>query len=159
MAPPTADILTSRDAGIPKAMREADGVPRTKAGSGTTRPSLAAFRKGIPKPELPPKEDAAKIATAWLADFQQALDSKNMDRVMDLFHEDAWWKDLLTFEWDHHAKKDKPVIRKWLEEDNKLWNRNVKNLKLDPASAAPLEALPGVVCKCILAAAIWISRR
>jgi len=137
MAPPSADVIAGTHQELPKFLKQADGVMK--------RPSAAAMRGNAPKVKLPSPEESSKIASDWLAKFQQALDTKNIDNVLALFHEDAYWKDLLTLEWDHHCKKDKSKIKEWLLKDEKLWKRQVKNVKMEQGTAAALEAMPGLV--------------
>ena len=38
-----------------------------------------------------------QTASAWLADFNNALESQNVDAVMMLFDEDSYWRDLVAF--------------------------------------------------------------
>ena len=46
------------------------------------------------------RQSPANIATAWLAAFDGALGSADLDAVAGLFHPDGWWRDQLSFGWD-----------------------------------------------------------
>lgn len=143
MAPPSADVISGQHAGLPAQMQAADG--KLKGQQLPPRPSAIPIRAAAPKVQLPSKEEATQIASSWLAAFQSSLDSQDIDSVLSHFHEDAYWKDLLTFEWDHHCKQGKPAIKAWLTEGDRLWKRKVHGITMETGSAVSLEAMPGLV--------------
>jgi len=52
---------------------------------------------GFDDPSIKPME-AAKAAHAWVSQFQSALDSKDADKITNLFTDDGWWRDMLTID-------------------------------------------------------------
>jgi putative flavoprotein involved in K+ transport len=46
-------------------------------------------------------EQARGDASRWLADFETALGSQDVDRIAALFHEDSHWRDILAFTWHY----------------------------------------------------------
>lgn len=44
--------------------------------------------------------DLDTTAAAWLGRFEQVVRGGDVDATAELFHEDAWWRDLLAFTWD-----------------------------------------------------------
>lgn len=49
-------------------------------------------------------------AEAWFAQFTDALESKNIDAVCDLFMDGCFWRDLLTFTWNVKTMEGKYAI-------------------------------------------------
>ncbi|KDN43929.1 hypothetical protein K437DRAFT_257329 [Tilletiaria anomala UBC 951] len=90
---PPADVVSSTHTGaLPSQLQQADGVQETPA-------TLAKPASNV---RLPSKLERAQIASAWLDTFQQALNSKSIDNVLQPFHEDVYWKGLRKLQWDHH---------------------------------------------------------
>ncbi len=54
-------------------------------------------------------------ATAWLGDFARALDARDLEALQALFHEDCYWRDLLTFTWNIATMEGWPEIRAMLD--------------------------------------------
>ncbi len=63
--------------------------------------TLLEFQKG---------EQARRSATQWLADFEEALVSKDTNQVAALFHEDSHWRDILAFTWNLTAVAGRDAI-------------------------------------------------
>ena len=40
------------------------------------------------------------IAQQWLANLEKALTAKDLCRLGNIMHDDCWWRDMLTFDWD-----------------------------------------------------------
>ena len=56
-----------------------------------------------------------QAASAWLADFNNALESQDIDAVMMLFGEDSYWRDLVAFTWNIRTQEGPDAIRKMLQ--------------------------------------------
>ena len=56
-----------------------------------------------------------QAASAWLADFNNALESQNVEAVMTLFGEDSYWRDLVAFTWNIRTQEGPVAIRKMLQ--------------------------------------------
>ena len=56
-----------------------------------------------------------QAASAWLADFNNALESQDIDAVMMLFGEDSYWRDLVAFTWNIRTQEGPDSIRKMLQ--------------------------------------------
>ena len=56
-----------------------------------------------------------QAAGAWLANFDNALESRDLDTVMALFGEDSYWRDLVAFTWNIRTQEGPDAIRKMLQ--------------------------------------------
>ncbi len=56
-----------------------------------------------------------QAASAWLADFNNALARQQVDAVMALFGEDSNWRDLIAFTWNIRTQEGPDAIRKMLQ--------------------------------------------
>lgn len=147
MAPPTADFVSASTQDHPHQLKNVDAhLPKPSSASAVTTST-----------RLPSAAESNQIAESWLKSFEASVASQQIDAVLELFHENAYWKDLLTLEWQHHTKHGKEVIKKWLLQGNKLWKRKLTNVKLENGSAASLEAAPGVPCECPPSLALRLS--
>lgn len=54
-------------------------------------------------------------ARAWLAALSQALGSADIAAAVDLFEEEGYWRDLLTFTWNIKTMEGRPAIRAMLD--------------------------------------------
>lgn len=50
----------------------------------------------------------------WLSEFESALDGREIERVMALFNEDCYWRDLVTFTWNLKTLEGKDAIQSML---------------------------------------------
>jgi putative flavoprotein involved in K+ transport len=53
---------------------------------------------------------------AWLADFQQALTARDVDRVVELFAPTCFWRDLVSFTWNITTAEGSDEVRALLAE-------------------------------------------
>ena len=53
---------------------------------------------------------ASERATSWLNDFDKALKSENAGAVTELFDEDCYWRDLVSFTWNIKTMEGKAQI-------------------------------------------------
>ncbi len=67
--------------------------------------------------DLTPDPDrSATVAVAdWLGAFARALDGRDTERVLGLFQDDCYWRDLLAFTWNIATMEEKPRVRAMLE--------------------------------------------
>ncbi|GAA4506456.1 NAD(P)/FAD-dependent oxidoreductase [Brevibacterium yomogidense] len=56
-------------------------------------------------------EGASRTVTAWLASFDEALRAHDADAVADLFEEDGFWRDFVTFTWNLRTLEGRAQIR------------------------------------------------
>ena len=92
----------------------------------------------------PPKGiDPAKIAGEWLEQFQTAISPPpegniDVDKILDLFQPDAFWRDILSLTWDFRTFSGAAQIKTFLQDrvanpslDDKA---RLNNLKLENAA-------------------------
>src|SRR6478735_9269771 len=56
-----------------------------------------------------------QIASAWLADFQSALERRDIDAAIALFEPDCYWRDLVAFTWNIRTQEGPEAIRTMLK--------------------------------------------
>ena len=61
--------------------------------------------------DIAPSQQAA----AWLGSFGRALEAGDIEAVANLFVEDCYWRDLLTFTWNIKTMEGQPAIRDMLK--------------------------------------------
>ena len=54
------------------------------------------------------------VVEAWLAQFDEALRSHNTDDVLELFEDDSYWRDFVSFTWNLKTLEGKEDIRRML---------------------------------------------
>ena len=79
----------------------------------TTLPTLDKL--GVSAPQLS-DASALDIASKWLQTFEKNVSSNNVDGVLFLLTEDAWWRDLLAMTWDLRTFQGKDKIRTFLKD-------------------------------------------
>ena len=60
--------------------------------------------------------DLDALAGGWLARLQQALREGAVDATGELFHDDAWWRDLLALTWDLRTAHGRPALAERISE-------------------------------------------
>ena len=55
-------------------------------------------------------------AQAWLADFDRALQAGDIDGALELFDEECYWRDFVSFTWNLKTLEGKEQIRRMLDE-------------------------------------------
>jgi len=55
-----------------------------------------------------------ETATAWLASFDRALSSGDIDVAVQLFAEESYWRDLVTFTWNIHTVEGRDGVAEML---------------------------------------------
>src|SRR2546430_10553655 len=57
---------------------------------------------------------AGTVVTKWLADFERALTAGNIDVAADLFVDDCYWRDLVSFTWNIVTVEGREGVRDML---------------------------------------------
>lgn len=65
--------------------------------------------------ELAPSVERATVEN-WLAQLDQALTQNNIDAVADLFEEDGFWRDMVSFTWNITTMEGRQAIKDMLSE-------------------------------------------
>lgn len=77
---------------------------------------------------LPINLDAKKIASDWFNSFVENVLSGNVDGIVDLLVDDAYWRDLLILTWEFRTFAGTLRIRKFLQD--RLSSVHLQSLKL-----------------------------
>src|SRR5512137_2699295 len=56
-----------------------------------------------------------QAASAWLADFNSALERQDVDAAVSLFDADSYWRDLVAFTWNICTQEGPDAIRAMLQ--------------------------------------------
>ena len=56
-----------------------------------------------------------QVASAWLADFNSALERQDVDAAVSLFDADSYWRDLVAFTWNICTQEGPDAIRAMLQ--------------------------------------------
>lgn len=65
---------------------------------------------------IPPNLDVHKVASAWFQSFSQSVSANDIDAILSLFHQEAWWRDLFALTWDLRTFHGLPKIKKFLQD-------------------------------------------
>lgn len=60
-------------------------------------------------------QPALQVVQEWLERFSAALGKGDTNATLALFHEDAYWRDMLTFTWNIFTAEGKPAIQTMLK--------------------------------------------
>jgi putative flavoprotein involved in K+ transport len=60
------------------------------------------------------KIDPTHRVSRWLEKFDEALSASDVEAVVDLFHEDCYWRDLVAFTWNIKTLEGRPAIAEML---------------------------------------------
>ncbi|KAI0770913.1 FAD/NAD-P-binding domain-containing protein [Trametes elegans] len=80
---------------------------------------------------VPTDVDAEQVANLWLDSFASHVASNNIDGILSLFTEDAWWRDMLALTWEFRTFQGAAKIRKFLQD--RLAQSKLSNFKLTGA--------------------------
>jgi putative flavoprotein involved in K+ transport len=78
-----------------------------------SRAAATATRRRQPMTDL--ATHPTQVASAWLADFQTALERRDIDAAVALFDEDPYWRDLVSFTWNICTQEGADAIRTMLQ--------------------------------------------
>lgn len=82
------------------------------------------------------------IVEAWLAQFDEALRSKDTDAALQLFEDEPYWRDFVSFTWNLKTIEGKDDIKRML--DATLADVRPSNWALaEDAPATPRTLRPG----------------
>jgi putative flavoprotein involved in K+ transport len=56
-----------------------------------------------------------EIANAWLAQLDESLRNQDVDAALELFEDECFWRDFVSFTWNLKTMEGKPEIRRMLE--------------------------------------------
>ncbi|THH30834.1 hypothetical protein EUX98_g3356 [Antrodiella citrinella] len=87
------------------------------------------------KASVPDDLDVQKVAKDFLHAFAQAVESKDVSRVLALLHPDAWWRDTLALTWDLRTFQGHANIKQFLTD--RLVQAKMSGIKLIEAKFAP----------------------
>jgi ketosteroid isomerase-like protein len=76
-----------------------------------TLPTLDKLRSKVPA-----NVDASEVARQWLESFASHVRSADIDGIIDLFTEDAYFRDVLALTWDFRTFEGTHAIKKFLED-------------------------------------------
>ena len=76
----------------------------TEASRNGSGPLSATERGNMP-------ETPNGVVEAWLTQFDEALRIHNTDAALELFDDDCYWRDLVTFTWNIKTLEGKADIR------------------------------------------------
>ncbi|KAI0697450.1 FAD/NAD(P)-binding domain-containing protein [Cytidiella melzeri] len=82
---------------------------------------------GIPTSEIKSIDHGA-VATEWLRSFEQAVSKGNIDGILSLLTDDAWWRDILSMTWDLRNFQGQVKIKQFLKD--RLAISKLSNFKL-----------------------------
>lgn len=77
------------------------------------------------------------IATKWLDDLNKLLGSHEYEQIGNLFHQECWWRDLLSLKLDHSLLHTTSEIKSSLEENGRTVG--FSNFKLSPEHEPALQ--------------------
>ncbi|EGO00145.1 hypothetical protein SERLA73DRAFT_107137 [Serpula lacrymans var. lacrymans S7.3] len=63
---------------------------------------------------VPQDLDANKVAEEWFASFAANMQDGNVDNIINLLVDDAFWRDMFTLTWNLRTFQSTPIIKKFL---------------------------------------------
>jgi ketosteroid isomerase-like protein len=66
--------------------------------------------------KVPADVNVREVARQWLESFASLVRSVDIDGIIDLFVEDAFFRDILALTWDFRTFEGAPAIKKFLED-------------------------------------------
>lgn len=67
-------------------------------------------------PEAPRFVEPRQVAQQWLNNLQAVLTVGDYAQVLDLFHEQAWWRDMLALDWNMRSIQSADKIKDFLSQ-------------------------------------------
>ncbi|KAF2665642.1 FAD/NAD(P)-binding domain-containing protein [Microthyrium microscopicum] len=68
------------------------------------------------------------VASEWLSKFESVVTNGDASRLGDVFHEDCWWRDLLSMSWDYHTLQGLSKVKTFAQ--TRMSSAGFKNFKL-----------------------------
>jgi putative flavoprotein involved in K+ transport len=69
----------------------------------------------VERPDAPPTLSPQERVDAWLADFEHALATRDIERAVGKFAVDSFWRDLVSFTWNLKTLEGRDTIGEMLE--------------------------------------------
>ncbi|KAG6332552.1 hypothetical protein ID866_6537 [Astraeus odoratus] len=63
-----------------------------------------------------PDVDARVVAKEWFNSFKDVMIARDVSRILSLFVDDAFWRDMLSLTWDFHTYEGKVAINQFLSD-------------------------------------------
>ncbi|KAK0211151.1 dimethylaniline monooxygenase [Desarmillaria ectypa] len=86
-------------------------------------------------PEVSHIEDSANTPSAsakhWFKSLADAIEAKDSTTITAHFLADGYWRDLLSLSWDNRTLYTIPVIKKFLDDNDRLKSSRLRNLELE----------------------------
>ena len=79
---------------------------------------------------LPENLDAKEVAASWFKELSEAVESKDIDRLSNLFLDEGLWRDMLALTWEFRTFEGKQRIHAFLQDN--LNSSGLSNFKLKP---------------------------
>lgn len=88
---------------------------------------MSGYEHIVALPHFPEHQDkspetARLIITQWLGSFQQAVRNGSVDDLAELFNEDAWIRDFLTFSWDFRTIQGSNKVSEYIKQSQDAAN-------------------------------------
>lgn len=82
---------------------------------------MSGYEHIVALPHFPEHQDKSRetarlIVTQWLGSFQQAVRNGSVNDLAELFNEDAWIRDFLTFSWDFRTIQGSKKVSAYIKE-------------------------------------------
>lgn len=62
--------------------------------------------------------NAWRVAQEWLSKLETILSSGDFSRLIEIFNEDSWWRDILALQWDFRSIHGREAIAGFLAENH-----------------------------------------
>ncbi|KAK0463684.1 uncharacterized protein EV420DRAFT_1745222 [Desarmillaria tabescens] len=84
-------------------------------------------------PEVSHLEDSALSVAAkhWFKSLSDAIEAKDSTTITAHFLADGYWRDLLSLSWDNRTLHTIPVIKNFLDDNDRLKSSGLRNFKLE----------------------------
>ncbi len=76
---------------------------------------LPHMTQTVERPAAPPTPSPQERVDAWLADFEHALATRDIERAVGKFAVDSFWRDLVSFTWNLKTLEGRDAIGEMLE--------------------------------------------
>jgi hypothetical protein len=87
-----------------------------------------------------------QIGRVWFSKLQDAVASKDTDKILSMFLPDSYWRDLHSLSWDNRTLHRIPTIKAFLDENDRFQSAGFTGLKLEgtPTFVQANEGIPPV---------------
>ncbi|KAK0463686.1 dimethylaniline monooxygenase [Desarmillaria tabescens] len=96
-------------------------------------PSLDTYHSDVTNsPEVSHIEDTPSVAAKhWFKSLSDAIEAKDSTTITAHFLADGYWRDLLSLSWDNRTLHTIPVIKNFLDDNDRLKSSGLRNFKLE----------------------------